>query len=326
MAVLITGGAGFIGAHVARRLLHADHKVVVLDTTPANVLQETLTPDELREVLVVPGDAQSVRDLGEAICAHKVDRIVHLASLMHPECDLNPSRAVAVNVGSQVGVLEAARLWGLAKLVWASSVVVFGRRSPHLPRPLPNNAPHLPVSVYGATKDLNEHLSLHYARQWGVDALGLRFTLVYGPGRIRGASAFINIALAQLALDEPATIPFGDDVVDWQYVEDIARLIEQCLFVGPTRTRVFNTRCDIRPVREVGRYVSQLLPEARIEYGDGEFGLPWELDDSALQEEIGFRPEYSMERGMLETANHIRRRRGLPPLEPPADTVSPERG
>jgi len=312
--VLITGGTGFIATYLARRLVRAGHLVVALDPAPSNILQDILTPEELAGVVVYPGEADSLRDLGQAIRAHGIDRIAHLASLLHPACDLNPPRAVQVNVGSQIAVLEAVRLWDLKKVVWASSVVVFGDRRSHPVLPPPIDAAHHPVSVYGATKSLNEFLARHYVKMWGVDALGLRFTLVYGPGRVRGASAFVNELLLRPALGQPARVPCGDDVVDWQYVEDVARLLEKCLEVERTRSAVFNTRFDVRPIREVGRYIQKLLPGAHIEYDPGTFGIAWELDDSVLQSEIGFRPEYPMERGVLETINDARRRQGLPLL------------
>jgi len=312
--VLITGGTGFIGAHLARRLVRAGCGVVLLDPSPANVLQDVLTDEEQAEVTVAPGHAESLRDLGDVIRSHRIDRIAHLASLLHPACDLNPPQAVQVNVGSLLAVLEAARLWDLKKVVWTSSVAVFGNRESHPLLPVPNDAAHHPTSVYGATKSFNEFLVGHYVKMWGVDALGLRLTLVYGPGRVRGATAFVNELLLRPALGQPARVPFADDVVDWQYVEDVARLIEQCLQVERTRTLVFNTRFDVRPIREVGRYIMRLLPEAQIEYVPGTFGIAWELDDSALQAEIGFRPEYPVERGVVETINDARRRHGLPPV------------
>ncbi|MDR7419493.1 MAG: NAD(P)-dependent oxidoreductase [Armatimonadota bacterium] len=323
MTVLVTGGTGFVGAYLARRLVRAGRRVIALDPSPSNVLQVILTPDELSSVTVVTGEAHSLRDLGEAIRAYQVDRIVHLASLLHPASDQHPARAVEVNVQGQVAVLEAARLWDIKKVVWASSVVVFGDRSSHARLPLPNDAAHHPVSVYGATKSLNEFLAQHYRKHWQVDALGLRFTLVYGPGRVRGASTFVNEMMINPALGRPARVPFGDDVVDWQYVEDVARLIERCLDVARTRTATFNTRFDLRSIREAGQYVQRLLPEARIEYVPGTFGIAWELDDSALQDEIGFQPEYPMERGILETINDVRRRHHLPPLEAPAGSTPP---
>lgn len=314
-SVLITGGTGFIGAYVARELIRAGRRVTTLDPTPGNVIHKVLTPEELDEVTFVTGDAASFRDIAQAVTENMVDRVIHLASLLHPASDENPSLAVHVNVQGQVTILEAARLLGLKKVVWASSVVVFGPRSAHPEPVLPNDASHYPVSMYGATKSFDEFLTNHYIKEWGVDALGLRPTLVYGPGRVRGASAFVNEMILNPALGRPASVPSGDDVVDWQYVEDLAALMVKCVDLPKTRTSIFNTQFDRRSIREAGDYVKTLIPSAEITYQPGDFGIAWELDDSLLQEEIGFEPQFSMERGIQHVIAHARREAGIPPLE-----------
>lgn len=313
MSVLITGGTGFIGAYVARELIRAGQRVVTLDNLPSNVIHNVLDPEEIAEVRFATGDVSSLRDVALAVHDNEVDRIVHLASLLHPAADQNPPLAIQVNVQGQTTILEAARLFRIKKIVWASSVVVFGGRSSHARRILPNDAPHHPVNLYGATKSFDEFLTNHYIDEWGVDALGLRFTVVYGPGRVRGASSFVN-ELVKPALGQAATVPFGDDVVDWQYVEDVADLLAKCVDLPKTRTSVFNTQFDRRSIKEVGAYVTKLIPQAQITYQPGEFGIAWELDDSTLQAEIGFEPRFSMERGLREVMEHARREAGLPPL------------
>lgn len=314
MSVLITGGTGFIGAYVARELIREGWEVVTLDNLPSNVIHEVLSPEELAQVTITTGDVSSFRDVAFAISENRVTKVVHLASLLHPASNQNPLLAVRVNVEGQANILEAARLLGLEKVVWASSVVVFGGRSSHPERYLPNDAPHFPVNLYGATKSFDEQLTDVYINEWGVDALGLRFTVAYGPGRVRGASAFVN-ELVKPALGEPARVPFGDDVVDWQYVEDIAALVTKCISAPRTKNSVFNTQFDTRSIREAGEYVKRLAPEADISYEPGEFGIAWELDDSALQEEIGFQPKYSMEDGLRAVMDDARRRAGLEPLQ-----------
>jgi nucleoside-diphosphate-sugar epimerase len=132
----------------------------------------------------------------------------------------------------------------------------------------------------------------------------------------------VNELFLRPALGEPARVPFGDDVVDWQYVEDVARLLELCLDVDRTSTAVFNTCFDLRSIREVGLIVQRLVPDARIEYEPGTYGIAWELDDSTLQREIGFRPDYPVERGALEMMNYARRQNGLPPLTPPTGSTA----
>ncbi len=321
VSVLVTGGSGFIGAYIARQLIQADQQVVTLDPVASNVISEVLTAEELARVRRVSGDASSLRDVGRAIRDHRVDRVIHLASLLHPASNENPTLAVQVNVQGQLTILEAARLFDLQKVVWASSVVVFGGRAAHGQPILPNDAPHHPVSVYGATKSFDEFLTEHYIATWHVDAVGLRLTLVYGPGRVRGASSFVN-ELIKPALGEPADVPFGDDVVDWQYVEDVAALFVKCVDLPRLKTSVFNTQFDPRSIRDAGAYIESLFPTAQISYQPGEFGIAWELDDSLLQAEIGFIPAFPMERGLRATIDHARREAGLPPRTEPAASAS----
>lgn len=311
MSVLITGGSGFIGAYTARQLLQSGHKVVTFDSAPSNVIHEVLTPEERAEIHMVTGDVTSLRDLGHAVREHGIRRVIHLASLLHPASGHNPPLAIDVNIRGQAEVLEAARLFELERVVWASTVVIFGPRAAYSQARLPNDAPHRPLNLYGASKSFAEFLTEHYRTEWGVDALGLRLTLVYGPGRVRGATSFVNELLLKPAVGEPAEVPYGDDVVDWQYVEDVADLLITCVKAPRTKTGIFNTRFDVRSIREAGAYVKELLPDARISFLPGEFGIAWELDDSVLQDEIGFTPRITMEEGIRRIINHARRQAGL---------------
>lgn len=311
MPYLITGGTGFIGSYVAAELLNRGEEVVAYDFMTSNVMQNVLSPEQIARIEIVNGPITDLARICRLVKRRKIDRIIHLASLLHPYSNENPDEAVQVNIVGQTTILEAMRIMEVRKLVWASSCVVYGNQSSHAVPVLPNNEFHAPVSVYGATKSFCEFLTEHYTKTWDLDTIGLRFTLVYGPGRVRGATAFIN-ALTEPALGHKALVPFGDDVVDWQYAEDIARLCARCAEVGPTETKIFNTRFDVRGIREAGEFVKSLIPEAEIEYQPGVFGLAWQLDDSALQKEVGFAPSIRMEEGMKRLLNYIRRTHGLP--------------
>jgi len=313
MTTLITGGTGFIGAHIARRLLADGERVVTLDNLPSNVIHGVLEPEEITEVTMTVGDVTSLRDVARAIQDHGVDRVVHLASLLHPASNQNPPLAIGVNIGGQATVLEAARAFGLQRVVWASSVVVFGDRSHHAPGPVAEDAPHHPENLYAATKSFDERLTQHYVDEWGVDAIGLRPSVVYGPGRVRGATSFVN-ELLKPVVGQAAVVPFGDDVVDFQYVEDIAALFATCLTVPRPRSSVFNTNFDVRSIKDAGAFVQTLVPDADITYTPGTFGVAFEAQAPLLAEQIGFVPEFSMERGMRACADFLRQDAGLPPL------------
>ena len=311
MNYLITGGTGFVGSYVARDLLRRGDKVVLYDYMVANVLQQILTVDEIKKLTIATGAITDLARICGLIKEHKIDKIIHLASLLHPYSDDYPAEALQVNIIGQSTILEAMKLMDVKKLVYASSVVVYGNQTSHKEMILGNDEHHAPVSIYGATKSFNEYLTNHYSSKWNLDTVGLRYTLVYGPGRARGATSFIN-ALIEPALGKTAVVPFGDDVVDWQYVEDISALTIKCSDIGPTKTKIFNTSFDVRSIREAGDYIKKLIPDAQIEYQSGKFGLAWHLDDSLLQQEIGFKPQFSMEKGLKNTINYIRRINNLP--------------
>jgi UDP-glucose 4-epimerase len=244
-----------------------------------------------------------------------VTRIIHLSSMLHPASNENPALAERTNNLGQVNVLECARLFAIRKIVWASSVVVFGPPGMYTAEYLPNDAPHAPTHVYGACKSHCEFLANHYQKTWGIEHIGLRFTIVYGPGRTRGATSFVNRLMIEPALGKPSVVPYGDEIIDWQYVEDIASLVIKCSRIGPTRTHIFNTRFDVRSILDAKKYIQSLIPEAGITLEPGIFGIAWKLDDSVLQEEIGFTPAYPMEKGILATINFYRKTAGLPKIK-----------
>jgi UDP-glucose 4-epimerase len=318
MSYLVTGGSGCIGAYVLRDLLLRGSTVVNYDADAGGgVLSQVLPPDLRSALMTVRGDIRDTYQLNRVIKDQNVDRIIHLASLQIPASNADPPTAVAVNVGGLVNVLEAARLFPLRSVVWASSVAVFGPPAEYGKGSLPNNAHHRPVSVYGATKSLGEYLIDHYHREYGVNTVGLRFTAVYGVGRDRGKSSFTTEMIKKAVAGQPYEVPYGDDILDWQYVEDVSRLILTASDAGPLRTRVFNTRGDLRPVKDGIAYLRTLAPNARLTIAPGTFGISWDFDTEPLKKELGFTPEYSLEDGIFRTFNLYRAAAGKPAIPKP---------
>ena len=315
MTYLVTGGTGFIGSYICRALVRSGEKVIAHDYSPTRaIMGKIMTPEEEKQVTVLQGDVSDFLQLARAVKENRVARIIHMASLLHPDSSLNPPLAERVNNLGLVNVLECSRLLEVKKVVWASSVVVFGSPELYSEEYIPNDAPHAPSSVYGACKSHCEFLANHYHKTWGIEHIGLRFTIVYGPGRTRGATSFVHKLMIEPALGKPTVVPYGDDVIDWQYVEDIASLVIKCSKIGPTKTHIFNTKFDVRSIREAGSYVKTLIPDADITFEPGTFSIAWKLDDTSLQDEIGFTPEYPMEQGILATMNFVRAKAGLPEL------------
>jgi nucleoside-diphosphate-sugar epimerase len=241
-----------------------------------------------------------------------VDSIVHIASLQIPASDANPHLALRINSEGTLNIFELARLMDVKKTVWASSSAVYGPVEKYGNKPVANDAPHYPTTVYGACKSLNERMAAHYFDTYGLDNIGFRFTAVYGIGRIRGKSSFTTKMIEMAAYDKPYLVPYGDDLIDFQYIEDASAILLQALRLQrKTQNRVFNTQGDVRPVVEGVKYLKTLAPEADLKMEPGTFGIPWRYDTSELEREVGFKPRYSMEEGIKKTFEGFKSRRLL---------------
>lgn len=307
MAYLITGGMGCIGSYVIRDLLNAGEKLIVYDSIhDLTIPKLVLTPEQLEDFTFVEGDITDLPHVLRTVKAHNIERIIHLASWQVPACDANPPQALKVVCEGTINMFEAARIFNLKRVVWASTVAVFGAPEDYNHQQIKNDAPHYPKFIYGACKSLNERYASFYFDNYNVDIIGLRFTAVYGVGRTRGMSSFSTKMIEDVAMGRPCVVPFGDDAVDWQYVEDVSQSILMACTCPTTRTRVFNVSGGIRPVREAAEYLKQIVPDAKITLKSGVFGISWDYDATPVAEEIGFTPMYSMEEGIQKTVSRFR--------------------
>jgi nucleoside-diphosphate-sugar epimerase len=305
MSYLITGGSGCIGSYLIRDLMASGKRVVNYDFNPQqHILKQVVAPEALSEIVSVTGDVTDLPQLLRTIKEQQVEQIIHLASLQIPASNANPPLAEKINVGGLVNVLEAARLLAVKKVVWSSSIAVFGTSAEYDNKPVKNDAYHRPQSVYGACKSLGEYLLNYYFDTYGVDTVGLRYTAVYGVGREVGRTSFTTEMIRKAAQGISYEVPFGDDKIDWQYVEDVSRVTLRALAAERTRTRIFNTRGDVRKVSDGVEYLKKLVPDAQLTLQPGSFGIAWEYDTEPAERELGFKPEFTMEQGIEKTLNY----------------------
>jgi UDP-glucose 4-epimerase len=318
MSYLVTGGTGLIGSCIVRDLVQEGERVVVYDILPdRRFLERLMSDDEIESmVTIVRGDVTDPPHLFRTILENKVEKIIHTASLLVLESNSNPYLAVKVNCQGTICVFEAARTLGLTKVVWASSNSCFGPQEKYAQEYIPNDAFHCPQNVYGATKAFNEVAAAYYFNHYGVDVTGIRYMHVYGVGVRRGFFATIlQELITKPALGQPARVPHGDAVIGWSYMEDPARATVMASKVLKTKTRSYSIMGDVRSVKEAADYVRRILPGADITVLPGTFtGDPVKFDTRLVEEEIGYRREWSMERGIKEAINITRKEHALPPI------------
>ena len=320
MRYVVTGGTGFVGAYVVRDLLKAGHDVTVYDLQPNLAFLEDVLGEPPHDVRVVSGDVRDLPLLLRTFREAQPERVVHLASTLGAGSEFNPLRTVQVNIEGTIHAFEAALEVGAEKVVWASSIAVFGPTSVRSGEGIANDDYHAPVRLYGACKTFLEQLTLNYRRERQLDAVGLRFSVVYGYGKAltveRGSRAVhLTELIEKPAMDEPAEVPYGDDVQNLVYVEDVARavvLASQTLGTEPAGLTVGGE--DV-VLRDAAAIVQQLLPDAdiRVQPGirDGSAGY----DLSTTTEQIGYEPAFSLREGLRRTINAMRAKAGLAQIE-----------
>lgn len=321
-AILVTGAAGFIGFHVARRLLEKGHSVVGLDNL--NSYYDPRLKDARRGVLAkhdgfrfVEGDIADRRAVAALFAEHRFPYVVHLAAQAGVRYSLiEPQAYIDTNLTGFANILEGCRHNGCKHLLYASSSSVYGANT-RLPFRTSDNVDH-PLNLYGATKKANELMAHAYALLFAIPATGLRFFTVYGPwGRPDMAMWLFTAAIMQ---GTPVRLfNHGQMRRDFTYVDDVTEAVVRLVTRPPKPNpawsgetpdpatslapwHVYNIG-NSRPVelsevvalieRAVGRpAVRELLP---MQPGDA---LETFADCADLEREIGFRPRTSLAEGI----------------------------
>ena len=309
MRVLLTGGCGFVGSQVAAQLLSAGDEVVVLDKAPrTDVLNLLLTPDQLAALPIESADVAELDAVTRVAEKHGVESIAHLAYILAPADTADPMTATRVNAMGMIAVLETAKRLGLRRVAWASSLGTYG---PPLDRPIRDDTLPNPRNIYGAAKVLNEQQARAYKEEHGVDSIGVRFGVGYGPGRLQGWVTVTEL-LRHAALGLPFTMPAAGTGMPWICVKDEASAIVAALKApGPVKRHVYSLPGDLRTMDARVDFLRRLVPEARLELEPGS-PPPWDYEVSAVTDELGWKPAYTMEAGFTETVNVYRAEAGLP--------------
>lgn len=228
MTIMITGGGGFIGSRVAKKLLDRGHEVVCFEAGDL----ERLGGHAAHQCLhVVRGDVTRADEVTTAVRQHDVRRVVHCAAVMSPQVEDEPRLAMRVNVMGAVNVFEAARQQSLERVVYASSIGVYGDQPEYGDIAVDEESFLHPLTIYGHTKQINEAVAVRYSELFGLDCRALRPCSVFGHGRLVGRSAEVSRVITRAAVDGAVeALQAPKQSAPLIYVDDVAELfVRLCL-------------------------------------------------------------------------------------------------
>jgi UDP-glucose 4-epimerase len=312
--ILITGGLGFIGSNLARRLAGMGAQVVLLDSLipeyGGNLFNIDGLEDRVRVNISDVRDAHSMRYLvqNQDYLFNLAGQTSHMDSMQDPEADLE------INCRAQLSILEACRNYNPAvRVVFASTRQVYGK-----PDSLPVNEDHLlrPVDVNGINKMAGEWYHILYNNVFGIAGCALRLTNTYGPRmRIRDArQTFLGIWIRRLLEGQPFEVWDGQQLRDFSFVDDTIEALLLAAACDAARGQVFNVGGDrVISLKELadllvevnggGEYQQRAFPADRkgIDIGD------YYADDRRIRAALGWQPRTPLAEGLAATLAFYRR-------------------
>ncbi len=296
MRVLITGGAGFIGAHLANYLHSEGHYVRVLDDMSSGNLVQFSS-----DIFVKRGDVRDVPNIWSLL--HGVDVVYHLAARVSvPASILYPREYNDVNVGGTVALLEACRDVGVGRVILASSATVYGQQTE---QPVSEDTPVKPAAPYAVSKVAAEHYLFVMGRLVGFETVSLRIFNAYGPGQTIPPAHAPVIPYIMHQIDQNASVVVygdGNQSRDFVYIEDVVHALvaastapgvdQQTINVGSGQETTINHLAQL--IGEVvGRKPNLLYNQ------ENERGVDRLVADLHKAERLlDFRPKVSLKKGL----------------------------
>jgi nucleoside-diphosphate-sugar epimerase len=320
---LITGGTGLFGIYLARQLL-ADGEEVVLIQRRAELPRGAA--DLAGRVEIASGDVGELVHVLETIRRYRVDCIYHTAAILGSACEASAASGFRTNVGGTLNILEAARLLGVADVMFVGSGATYGLED--IPERVTDDTPQRPGNMYATTKLCAELLGLQYQRQYGINFRGARYAMIVGPGRqITHHYGDWSGVIERTAQGFPYTVHVDpDSPCAYIYVKDAVRALLELRRADASRLRqrMYNVHGFKATLREVAEAVRRHLPGAQItfEWDRGEAmrvanrSLSYGMDTTAAFDDFGFLLRYPLDPMIADFIADLRAgKTGSPPCE-----------
>ena len=309
-AVLVTGGAGYIGSVTVGRLLAQGQRVRVLDSLmfgDAALAAHRRSPD--LELLV--GDVRDAAMLARAV--EGVDGILHLAGLVgDPACALDPALTRAVNVESTITLAEAAKAAGVRRLVFASTCSVYGAAGEAW---LDESSTTLPVSLYAESNLESEALFAERLAGSGTEPVTLRFATVFGASPRMRFDLVVNLLTARALREGVLEVHGGEQWRPQVHVDDVASALLLALTHPAAAGRTYNVGSDPLNLRigELAQAIAARFPAAKLTVSEARDPRSYRVSFARITGELGFHARHSIGAGVAEIERWIQHESGFDP-------------
>lgn len=309
MGFLVTGSSGCIGAWAVASLHRLGVPVVASDIAEDHRrLRYLLSDAEIEGVRFEPCDVTDLESVTRVISRTGITNIVHLAGLQVPFCRADPVLGAQVNVVGTAIVLEAARRQDgkIAGISYASSLAVYGAPELYPQARVDDRSPLAPATLYGIYKQADEGIAARYSTDYGMGSVGLRPTIVYGPGRDQGLTSDPTKAMLAVMAGGPGRIGFGGSSL-LHHAEDVANAFIAAARVENGDGRAFNVPGSEVSMEEVVQAIRAVVPDAEVTI-EPTTPLPFPIgvDPSSFNRFVGgtFRP---LTQGVADAMAHFQR-------------------
>ncbi|MDP3879216.1 MAG: SDR family oxidoreductase [Dehalococcoidales bacterium] len=305
--VIVTGGAGFIGSHLADELLRRGYYVTILDDLSTGKMENITLLLKNENLEFIEGNITDLPRLRKLF--QGVDYIFHMAAIASvPRSIDNPELSHEVNATGTLKVLIAARDSGVKKVVFASSSAVYGDTPV---QPKTEDMTPDPQSPYAVTKLMGEHYCHIFHNIWELPTVSLRYFNVYGPGQDSASdyAAVIPKFIEMISQGKPPVI-FGDgeQTRDFTYITDVARAT--ILAVESQATGVFNIgNGESTSIEQLAQLSIEIIGKAKnlkpVHTDPRPGDIVHSIADTTRASGFGYKPQYSLEEGLRETVSRL---------------------
>ncbi len=297
MKVLITGGYGFIGSHVAERFYKEGHQLFIIDNLVTGSKNNLNIKHNFYNLNIADKKCE------EIFRTNNIDVVVHLAAQVDVSLSVrDPVLDSESNILGLVNILNLSRKYGVKKVMFASSAAVYGNSQDF---PLAETVPVQPISVYGINKSVGENYCQRWKELYGLDTVIMRFANVYGPRQgAKGEAGVISVFMKNMQEGKELVI-YGDgnQTRDYIYVEDVADAIYkavsstvQCGLMNISANMEYSLNDLLNELSQTGDIKGIRYEERRK--GDIDQSR---LDNSRAKQELGWSPKYTLAEGLTKT-------------------------